>query len=66
MAVVQGFGHGPSYEEPEELAAERQRLHDACGEAYERTGTVRSKEWRAAREKLLEFEMKHGTLYNPD
>ena len=63
---VQGYGNGPNHVEAPEIAAERQRLHDACGEAFDRTGTVRSPEWRAASAALDEFRRIHGWEYNPD
>lgn len=51
---------------PETIQAERDALHNACGEAYVKTGTVRSPEWQAASKALLDHEIKYGAEYNPD
>jgi len=34
--------------------------------AFKQTGTVRSREWRNAHEKMMQFETEHGKMYNPD
>lgn len=64
--MVQGFGNGPNHVEAPEIAAERHRLHEACGKAYQATGTIRSPEWQAASKALDEFRYIHGWEYNPD
>lgn len=53
-------------DQPAHIQAERDALHNACGEAFLKTGTVRSPEWQVASRALLAHEMKYGMEYNPD
>lgn len=55
-----------SRDDSPEIDANRQALHDACGQAYRDTGSVRTPEWKAASAKLRQFEVEFGPLYNPD
>ena len=54
------------YDEPEHIAKERQKLHNKCGAAYNKYGTIRHPKWEEALKNLRAFERKHGTEYNPD
>lgn len=49
-----------------EIEAQRNALHDACFKAFEETGSVRTPEWIAAKNKLTAFEAEYGSSYNPD
>ena len=60
------YGNGPNHVEAPEIAAERDRLHDACGEAYEKAGTINCAAWRKASNELNKFRAIHGYEYNPD
>jgi hypothetical protein len=49
-----------------ELQAERDALHDACGAAWEKYGTIRCDAWQEAKRALTAHELKYGGDYNPD
>lgn len=51
---------------PQHIQDQRDALHEACGRAYEETGTVRSAKWQAASRALTAHQMKYGLEYNPD
>lgn len=53
-------------DQPQHIQDERDALHDACGQAYMETGSVRTPEWLAAARKLDEHRIKYGWEYNPD
>ncbi len=63
--MVEGFGNGPSHVEAPEIAAERDRLHDACFAAYDLEKGLGPK-WMAASAELNKFRAIHGYEYNPD
>lgn len=53
--------------ESAEVAAERERLHDALWDAFEGSSEgVRSPAWLAASAELSKFRAIHGEEYNPD
>lgn len=53
-------------DQPQHVRDERDALHEACGLAYEQTGTIRSAKWQKASRALRDHEMKYGIEYNPD
>lgn len=53
-------------DQPQHIRDERDALHEACGLAYEQTGTIRSAKWQKASRALRDHEMKYGIEYNPD
>lgn len=58
--------HNGGTEESPEVAAERDRLHNACGAAYDLTGAINTPEWWEAARALDAFRSIHGYEYNPD
>lgn len=53
-------------QQPKHIQDEREALHEACGQAFIDTGSVRTPEWREAARKLDAHRAKYGWEYNPD